>query len=46
MAYTSKGREVMAKFAEEVADIATIESRPKQDGRNMFMTLTPIKDKK
>ena len=26
--------------------IATIESKPKLDGRNMFMSLTPIKDKK
>ncbi len=46
MAYTNKGREVMLKFAEECADIATIESMPKKDGRNMFMSLTPIKDKK
>ena len=46
MAYTNKGREVMFKYAEQCADLATIESKPKQDGRNMFMTMTPIKDKK
>lgn len=46
MAYTNKGREVMFDFAEKCADIATIESKPKQDGRNMFMTLTPIKENK
>nr|WP_309544574.1 translation initiation factor IF-3 [Xianfuyuplasma coldseepsis] len=46
MAYTNKGREVMLNFAEKCADIATIESYPKQDGRNMYMRLAPIKDKK
>ena len=46
MAYTNQGREVMKKFADECADIAQIESRPKLDGRNMFMTLIPKKDKK
>ncbi|AIO19300.1 Translation initiation factor IF-3 [Candidatus Izimaplasma bacterium HR1] len=46
MAYTNKGREIMLKYAEQCADIATIESMPKKDGRNMFMSLTPIKDKK
>ena len=46
MAYTNKGREVMQRFATECDDIATIESRPKQDGRNMYMTLAPKKDKK
>ncbi len=46
MAYTNQGREVMQKFATECEDIATIEARPKLDGRNMFMQLTPKKDKK
>lgn len=46
MAYTNQGREVMFKFAEQCNDIASIESKPKQDGRNMFMTLAPLKDKK
>lgn len=45
MAYTNKGRQVMIDFAKQVDDIASIESRPVQDGRNMFMTLTPKKDK-
>ena len=44
MAYTNKGRQVMLKFAKECEDLATIENRPVQDGRNMFMTLTPKKD--
>lgn len=45
MAYTNQGRQVMFDFAKQVEDLATIESHPKQDGRNMFMTLKPI-DKK
>jgi translation initiation factor IF-3 len=46
MAYTSKGREVMLKFAKECEDLAEVESRPKLDGRNMFMTMKPLKDQK
>lgn len=43
MAYTNKGREVMVDFAEKCADLASIESNPKLDGRNMYMTLAPLK---
>ncbi len=43
MAYTNQGREVMKSFAEKCEDLASIESRAKLDGRNMFMTLTPKK---
>jgi translation initiation factor IF-3 len=46
MAYADKGREVMLDFADQCKDISTIEATPKRDGRNMFMTLAPIKDKK
>jgi translation initiation factor IF-3 len=46
MAYTNKGREVILRFAKECEDIATIEARPKQDGRNMSCTLAPIKENK
>ena len=46
MAHTDQGRQVMLDFAQKVEDLATIESRPKQDGRRMFMTLAPIKDNK
>jgi translation initiation factor IF-3 len=45
MAYTNQGREVMLDFAKRCEDIATIESRPRLDGRRMFMSLTPAKDK-
>jgi translation initiation factor IF-3 len=46
MAHTNQGRLVILRYAEACEDIATIESKPKQDGRNMFCTLAPIKDKK
>lgn len=45
MAYTNKGREVMLDFAKQCEDIAEIESRPKQDGRTMIMTMAPKKEK-
>jgi len=46
MAFTDQGREIMQKYAERVSDISEIESKPKRDGRNMFMTLKPKKDNK
>lgn len=39
------GREVLDRFAEEVKDIAQIESRARMEGRNMFMMLAPEKEK-
>jgi len=39
------GREVLDRFAEEVKDIATIETKPKMEGRNMFMMVAPINEK-
>ena len=46
MAFTDQGREIMEKYAERVSDISEVESKPKRDGRNMFMTLKPKKDNK
>ncbi|MBU3851693.1 MAG: translation initiation factor IF-3 [Candidatus Paralactobacillus gallistercoris] len=42
------GQKVLEKLANEVQDLATVEVRPKMDGRNMFLMLAPItgKDKK
>ncbi|GGB03337.1 translation initiation factor IF-3 [Macrococcus hajekii] len=40
------GQRVLEKFAEECKDIATVEQRPKMDGRSMFLMLAPIVDKK
>ncbi|WP_068674606.1 translation initiation factor IF-3 [Oceanobacillus sp. Castelsardo] len=39
------GQDVLNRLAEELKDIATIESRPKMEGRNMFMMLAPINEK-
>ncbi|MBR3119309.1 translation initiation factor IF-3 [Oceanobacillus profundus] len=39
------GREVLDRFAEEVKDIATIETKPKMEGRNMFMMVAPLAEK-
>lgn len=40
------GAKVLADFAEATQDIAIIEQRAKMDGRQMFMQLAPIPDKK
>ena len=40
------GAQVLADFAEATQDIAIIEQRAKMDGRQMFMQLAPIPDKK
>lgn len=45
MAYTNKGREIILRYAKDCEDIATIEARPKLEGRNMHAALTPIKEK-
>ncbi|WP_139343328.1 translation initiation factor IF-3 [Virgibacillus siamensis] len=39
------GREVLDRLAEEVNDLATVESKPKMEGRNMFMMLAPSNEK-
>lgn len=39
------GREVLERLAEELKGVGVIESRPKMEGRNMFMMLGPDTDK-
>ena len=39
------GQRVLVHFAEACAEVATVESHPKMDGRSMFMTLAPKNDK-
>lgn len=39
------GQEVLERLAEELKDEATVESRPKMEGRNMFMVLAPETEK-
>jgi translation initiation factor IF-3 len=43
--HTARGYEVMEKFAEELADVATVEKRPKMEGRNLTMFIAPKTDK-
>lgn len=40
------GRDVLERFAKEVADIATVEAKAKMEGRQMFMMLAPLNEKK
>jgi translation initiation factor IF-3 len=43
MAHPELGRRILEKVAERVADLAMVESAPRQDGRNMTMALNPTK---
>lgn len=43
MAYTSQGYDVMNQFAEKLKDIAEIDVKPRVEGRNMNMYLSPAK---
>ncbi|KRM89781.1 translation initiation factor IF-3 [Liquorilactobacillus vini] len=40
------GYDVLNRFAKAVADVATVESRAKMDGRSMFMMLAPQAESK
>ena len=46
MAHPELGRKILENVAQRVAEIATIESHPKQDGRNMTMVLNPVRKPK
>jgi translation initiation factor IF-3 len=37
------GLRILERVAEQVSDIAMVESAPRQDGRNMTMVLNPTK---
>ncbi len=43
MAHPELGRKILDKLAEDVGEIAMVESAPRQDGRNMTMVLNPHK---
>ena len=45
MAHTNIGEELLQRFAEECADIATMDKNPKLEGRHMNMFLSPKKEK-
>ncbi len=40
------GQKVLEQMAKAVEELATVEARPKMDGRSMFMMLAPKADKK
>jgi translation initiation factor IF-3 len=42
--HPERGEAILLQLAEEVEDLAIIESRPNLDGRNMIMMLAPVKD--
>lgn len=39
------GMEVLNRLADELKDVATVESKPKMEGRSMFMMLAPMNEK-
>ncbi|HZG73038.1 MAG TPA: translation initiation factor IF-3 [Chondromyces sp.] len=39
------GQRVLDRFAEECKDVATVETKPKMDGRSMFLILAPKNEK-
>ena len=41
MAHPELGEEVLQQVMEDVSDIGKVESRPKQEGRSMFMVISP-----
>lgn len=40
------GQRVLERFAVEAADVATVEQKPKMEGRSMFLVLAPKKEDK
>ncbi len=42
LTHTEKGLELLQQLAEEVAELGTVESEPKLEGRNMQMILAPV----
>jgi translation initiation factor IF-3 len=43
MAHPERGEALLNRLAEELEDLAVVEQRPQQDGRNMTMMLAPQK---
>jgi len=39
------GYRLLQKLAEDIVDVGTVESSPKQDGRNMIMVMAPVRRK-
>lgn len=43
--HSELGRNVLVKLAKECEDVSTIESKPKMEGRSMFLILAPTVEK-
>ena len=43
-AHPERGRALLERLFDDVAELAVIESEPEQEGRNMFMLLAPVRD--
>ena len=43
VAHPERGEMILTRLADELADLAVVEQRPIQDGRNMTMMLAPVK---
>ncbi len=41
MAHPERGEMILNRLAEDLGELATVEQRPQQDGRNMTMMLAP-----
>lgn len=42
--HPERGEAILLRLADELKDLATVESRPNLDGRNMVMMLAPLKN--
>jgi len=42
--HPERGEAILLRLADELSDIALVESRPNLDGRNMIMMLAPVKN--
>lgn len=45
MGHTDLGREVLEQFVDILGDVATVDKKPRMEGRNMTMFLVPNRDK-
>jgi translation initiation factor IF-3 len=43
MAHTELGRRLLDRLTEDLKELATVETFPKLDGRNMTMVVAPVK---
>ncbi|MND08814.1 Translation initiation factor IF-3 [compost metagenome] len=42
--HPERGEAILLRLAEELKEMAVVESRPNLDGRNMIMMLAPVKN--